>query len=186
MHDDVEPSEAFAFADFNAQRMEALYLFDYAVSAGKDEGFQAFIERCVLQEPPPIELLREIAEDVRSRVISLRHAQFEAREQLVAALRDELPSEAAALLPLLDHQPDELMPSTLRTLLGTRGVFPAHKGALPRTTAALELYEHLRYRVQMSEHLNKYVADWVNGIGILAARSARHWSFGPSYDQTNL
>lgn len=98
----VDPgnSDSFLYSDLNALRIEAMSLFERCVTDGTPARLLAFIEAQIAQDPPPVQLLREIADDLHRRLQSLRQLQFDLRAHTLHTLRESFGIDLAPLLPV--------------------------------------------------------------------------------------
>src|SRR5687767_3679503 len=81
-------SGAFSFAELNYLRMEAMDRFERCLTEGRSLPLESFVEEQLAQDPPRLELLREVAEDLHQRLQGLRENHFDVRGRALAALRD--------------------------------------------------------------------------------------------------
>lgn len=80
---DDEPLGLWSLNSMNTLRLEAMELFDRSLSERKALLMEVFIEQQLSQDPPPLDLLSQIAEDVHGRLMSLRQSHFEVRDDLL-------------------------------------------------------------------------------------------------------
>ncbi len=89
----------FSLATFQTLRLEALDLFDRCLAERKPEYLERFLERQIAQEPPPLELLSQVAEDVHQRLLTLRQRHFEVCDQLRRTLEHQYGIVPALFVP---------------------------------------------------------------------------------------
>src|SRR5215813_12055956 len=89
MLDSTPNASFYTFAEVNYLRLEAMDLFERCLTEGKPDFLEAFVERQIMQEPPRLELLREVADELHQRLIGLREHHFDVRERAVRTLREK-------------------------------------------------------------------------------------------------
>jgi hypothetical protein len=105
----------FSLAESSHLRIEAMQLFEQCLTNGDSSPLVGFIERQLVHEPPRLQLLREVAEDLQQRLLSLREYHFDVRERVVTALSESYAVDITPLTPsaLLEHYhhltPDEIL-----------------------------------------------------------------------------
>ena len=174
MRQSSELSDYLASLDSNPLRVEAMSLFERCLAEGESGSFEAFVQEQLFEEPPQIELLRDVAEDLHQRLLSLREHHFDVRNQALRRLQNDYLVDFSPLYPpdALDRyhlaDPDEavLFLSQWQRLsiddeLRLRRLLEAS------TSMAAQLHGDVR----MTEYLYALVTDWVMG---LCAHAARH------------
>src|SRR5262245_38004075 len=89
MLDDFHSLGLFSLAEQHYLRLEAMDLFERCLTEGKPDCLQAFFEQQISQEPPRLQLLRDIAEDLHQRLLSLREYHFDVRDRVMRSLHDD-------------------------------------------------------------------------------------------------
>lgn len=166
--------ELLSLAEQSHLRTEAMRLFEDCLTNNDDTALIAFIEHQIMQDPPPINLLRDVADDLQQRMLSLREYHFDTRDRVVSTLSEGYNIDITALSPpdklaqyhvlklddvmhfiqeqIIDIHSDEL--AILRKLIG----------------ASLETAGQLYQDIQMTTRLHAMVLDWMEGISSLAVR----------------
>jgi hypothetical protein len=180
--DDYDGMGLASLAELNYLRLEAMDLFERCLTEGKADFLEGFIEQQISQEPPRLELLREVADDLYQRLLALREYHSDVMERVWRALNDDFgvrlgtvnsadPAETHRHLEhenvmqrLRDYNPqltqaDEVL---LREMLDT----------------SLQTAGQLRGDIVMTELLHQYISDWVEGLNATIAR--RFWADGRS------
>ncbi len=175
---DSPASGAFSLAELNYLRLQAMDLFERCLAEGRAHPLELFVEEQIAHEPPRLELLREVAEDLHQRLLTLREHHFDVRDRALRTLREDYKLDLSPLIPLnaldsyhlldldialtfLRQQHDDLSKqdeSTLRKLLNS----------------SLDSAAQLHRDVTMTASLYDYIIDWVMGLNATVTR--RYWS----------
>lgn len=91
------------FIEIEDLRSEAQSLYDHSLTEGNSVYFIDFIQRQLAGSPPPLFLLRAIADDLQQRLFTLREDHFNAREKVVNTFWDIYHLDITPILP-----PDQL------------------------------------------------------------------------------
>lgn len=184
MLDDFRALGLFSFAEQSYLRLEAMDLFERCLTEGKPDCLQAFIEQQILQEPPRLQLLRDIAGDLHQRLLSLREYHFDVRDRVLRTLRDDFKVDISPLAPANALESYHLLPlkDVLRRLREQNTNLTDQDAVLLHNMleASLEMASQLHGDIAMTEHLHAYILDWLNGLHAMAARRA--WT--GSWDDT--
>ncbi len=158
-------------------RLKAMRLFEEALTNGDHVTLVEFIERQLIQDPPRLHLLRDIADDLQQRLLSLREHHFDVRERVVNALSEGYGIDITSLAP-----PNRLETYHLLKLGDIAAYVREHSGDLDADdlvllekmiAASLEMAEQLHNDIQMTAHLHHLVLDWLEGMSAITAR--RQW-----------
>lgn len=180
MRESPELTDYLASLESNPVRLEAMSLFERCLSEGAASAFEAFVEEQVYREPPEIELLRDVAEDLHQRLLALREHHFDIRDQALRRLHDDYfvdltplsPPDALDRYHLLDAEAAVTFFRQQQQLSGDE--LSLRRVLEASTTMAGQLYND----VLMTEYLYDFVTDWVMGLCALVARQG--WSAIPS------
>jgi hypothetical protein len=167
----------FLLAELSYLRSEAMDLFERCLTEGSPDYLIVFIEDQIYQEPPRLDVLRDLAEDLHQRLLGLREYHFDVRERVLKTLRDDFQIDLSPLAPAgaLERY----------HLLQVDGVIGYLREQNPRLTskeefllrkmveASLEMAAQLHQDVVMTEELFFCVMDWVDGLSATIAR--RFW-----------
>ena len=179
--DDFGMTGLSSLAELNYMRLEAMDLFDHCLTEGKPDRLMEFIEQQISQNPPRIELLRDIADDFNQRVIGLHENYLEVWHGTLKTLKTQydLPVDKEfASKPFSDFDVDGLI-----------GRLHQQNAALDRQVqvslrkmldSALETATQLRADIAMTERLYVYLSDWIDGLNATVAR--RYWAEGRNDD----
>lgn len=177
MLDHFRSLSLFAMAELNYLRMEAMDLFERCLTEGSPDFLTVFIEKQILHDPPRLELLHDIAEDLHQRLLSLREYHFDVRDRVVKMLRADFHIDLNHFAPVstLENyhliEIDQLLSFvnlhnprlSLQDLAVLRQVL----------AASLEMAAELHEDVSMTNFLFAYVMDWADGLSVAEVR--RSW-----------
>lgn len=180
MLDDFQAMGLFSFAEHSYLRLEAMDLFERCLTEGRPDCLEAFIEQQIMQEPPRLQLLRDIAEDLHQRLLSLREYHFDVRDRVLRSLRDDFKVDISPLAPANALESYHLLPlnDVLRSLREQNANLTDQDAVLLQNmlVASLEIAFQLQGDIAMTEHLHTYILDWLNGLLAMTARRA--WTSG--------
>ena len=179
--DDFGMTGLSSLAELNYMRLEAMDLFDICLTEGKPDRLVAFIEQQISQDPPRIELLRDVADDFNQRVLGLHENYLDAWHGTLDTLQSDYGlnvDQEFASKPFSDADVDAMM-----------GRLQTHDADLDDQEAvrlrqallsALETATQLRADIAMTERLYVYLSDWIDGLNATVAR--RYWAEGRNDD----
>src|SRR5690606_25880350 len=78
-----------SLAELNYLRLEAMDLFERCLTEGSPACLETFIEEQLSHEPPRLELLREVGEDLHQRLLSLREYHYDVLERVWVTLSQD-------------------------------------------------------------------------------------------------
>lgn len=166
-----------AMAELNYLRLEAMDLFERCLTEGRTSFLELFIEEQISQDPPRLDVLRDVAGDLHQRLLSLREYRLDVVGRTAQTLRDDfgmaLEPEAGA------GPPGDVAPrEPARTLALLRDLNPGLSSddeALVRRMLEMsaETAAQLRADIHMTEALVAYISDWADGLSATTAR--RFW-----------
>lgn len=158
-------------------RLKAMRLFEEGLTNGDQATLVEFIERQLIQDPPRLHLLRDIADDLQQRLLSLREHHFDVRERVVSALNEGYGIDISSLAP-----PNRLETYHLLKQADIAAYIRHHGDDLPddelailgkMIAASLEMAEQLYNDIQTTSYLHNLVLDWLEGMRAVTAR--RQW-----------
>ncbi|HVO43088.1 MAG TPA: hypothetical protein VMT34_10710 [Aggregatilineales bacterium] len=165
----------------NPLRRQALDLFDRCLAEGNETPLIAFIERQIIVEPPDLQLLGEIADDLQQRLMTLRTSQFHEREAVVDTFA-QLGVDITPAIPanaLDDYY--RVQPGALITLAYKQGTPIAHD----ETARLVHLIEEstrtagrLHREIEMTIQLQALLDDWIEALSVTAS-----WRYWPQNDR---
>ncbi len=180
MLDDFRAPGLFSVAEQSYLRSEAMDLFERCLTEGRLDCLQAFIEQQILLEPPRLQLLRDIAEDLHQRLLSLREYHFDVRDRVMHALRDDFKVDMTPLAPANALESYHLLSldDAVQTIREQNANLTDQDAVLLRNMleASVEMAAQLYGDIEMTEHLHAYILDWLNGLNAMVVR--RSWTGG--------
>jgi hypothetical protein len=171
MQRDPDELGLFSLATFQTMRLEALDLFDRSLAESKPEYLERFLEQQVAQDPPSLELLSQIAEDVHQRLLVLRQRHFDARDHFRRTLQQQYGFDVSPFFP-----PDPLEYHRLNLDEALRFIGDQQPEIRPILRQllqdALSNAAQLYVEMTLAEHLYSYVMDWLMALHIVSVRGA--------------
>jgi len=177
----------FFLAETNQLRMEAMSLFEECLTNGDGKPLVGFIEQQLIQDPPPLQLLRDLADDLQQRLLSLREYHFDVRERVVKTLAEDYDVDITSLTP--PSQVDLYHKLTLPRIQAfvqsqNQSVSEQELSMLQKLIeASLEMAAQLHSDIKLTQHLHSMVLDWLRGISATSAR--QQWGFRQSPGNEN-
>ncbi|NDJ77359.1 MAG: hypothetical protein GYB65_13985 [Chloroflexi bacterium] len=175
-----------SLAELNHLRTEAMALFEQSLTSGDSSGLIAFIEHQLSHEPPRIELLRELADDLQLRLLSLREYHFDVRERVVRMLKESYNVDVTTLTPPARlSQYHTLRVDDVLSLVRASGIqLNDQETALLQkmVDASLKMAAQLYNDIQLTATLHQMVIDWLDAMqATIAKRYWNHGSDGPPH-----
>ncbi len=168
----------FPSAESHFLRIEAMQLFEQCLTNGDTAAMTAFIERQLLHEPPRLQLLRDMADDLQQRLLSLREYHFDVRERVVSTLNESYHVDIAPLAPPAQlEEYHHLTAEQILTFVQTQGVaLSEDETTLLRkmVDASLQMAAQLNSDIRLTIQLHTMVIDWLDGINATIAR--QYWN----------
>jgi hypothetical protein len=167
----------FSLAELNHLRTEAMQLFEQCLTNNDETALVEFIQRQVTHEPPRLQLLRDIADDLQQRLLSLREYHFDVRERVVLTLSESYQVDVTPLTPAanLDNY-HHLTAQEILDLVHQQITLTNEDTLLLRKLieASLRMAHQLFDDIQFTLKLYNLVEDWIEGISIAIARENWH------------
>lgn len=186
MLNDPKPPGLFSIAELNYLRLEAMDLYERCLTENKTELFEAFIEQQISNTPPRTELLREVADDLHQRLLSLREYHADVRDRIIRTLREDYQVDIASLVPSARlHRYHLLKLNQILNFVQTHNSsITALDDVILRKLleASLEVTVQLYNDILLTERLSTYISDWLSGLNATLAR--RLWNTGNSSEQS--
>lgn len=164
----------FAFAEHNYLRLEAMDLFERCLTEGSPDFLMAFIEQQLTENPPRLELLEQVAEDLHQRLLGLREYHFEVRNRMLQTLRNDFQVDLGEIAPpdALD-QYHQLTPEQILQQVHKQNprLSTQEKTVLRRVIdASLDMAKQLYHDKEMTEGFLDVIWDWTDGLSVIVAR----------------
>lgn len=178
--DETERDQSLPMVEINALRIEGMALYERCMTESSTAPFERFLERHLVEIPPPVALLNEISDDLFQRLQALRQSQFELRDRLLYTARSEFQIELGEAFPLRDLERigyfgQELVNEQLLRALGT-----AERAAL---IASIEEARQAALRLDsqraITERLYEGVMDWATALHVITVRGQWRTSHEP-------
>lgn len=163
-------TDSFLFSDLNALRIEAMSLFERSMKDGTPARLLAFVEAQIALDPPPVQLLREIADDLHRRLQSLRQLQFDLRAHTLHTLHENFGIDLAPLLPVNGFDPHLSVDVILARLLPDGA--PDEMSLRHTLETTFEASLRVTDDILMVEGLYDFLIDWATALSVHSARGA--------------
>ncbi|MCZ7545329.1 MAG: hypothetical protein M5R40_18220 [Anaerolineae bacterium] len=170
MNDDFGLRE---IAEYSQLRIRATELLDRCLIEGNPEQMWAFVEQLIAHEPPRLQLLRELADDVQLRNLSLKEHRFDVRDRIVALFRDYGVDITGAAPPFALDQYHLLGTDDIMNCVAQQGRTLSPKDAIMlrrAVEASLDTAAQLAADIALTERLYRHTADWLDALNTLEAR----------------
>jgi hypothetical protein len=174
MLDKAAGRSLFSLSDSTNLRLEAMQLFEQCLTSGEEAPFVSFIESQLVREPTRLDLLREIADDLQQRLLSLREYHFDVRDRVVRTFNESYGVDIASLAPsALLHQYHFLTPDEVLSFAREKGVTLDEKDAVllrKMVEASLQMAAQLYADILLTTRLHDLVLDWLAAMSIAVNR----------------
>lgn len=172
--DDFSPMGLAALAELNYLRLEAMDLFERCLAEGRTDALENFIEQQISRDPPRLELLREVAEDLSQRLLGLREYRYDILERAWRMISEEFDMLVEHIgqpeaIETLDFSAIERDNRLSDQLSHEERVLVRKMLDASRETAA-----QLGSDIVMTERLYRYLLDWVDGLSVVYMQ--RYWA----------
>ena len=166
-----------SLAELNYMRLEAMDLFERCLTEGKPDSLKAFIERQISQDPPRIELLREVADDLHQRLIGLHDYYLDIWERTLVTLDRDFGLYFDLQTISAPFNQFEIEPLIKEIRAGNAQLSSQEEEVLRKMLdTSVETAKQLRADIGMTERLYVYICDWVAGLSATIGR--RFWAEG--------
>jgi hypothetical protein len=175
----------FSLTESSHLRIEAMQLFEQCLTNGDATAMVAFIERQLVHEPPRLQLLREIAEDLQQRLLSLREYHFDVRERVVSTLSESYDVDISPLTPpaSLDQYHYLSLDKVLTFIQKNNPALSRNDLTILRKMidASLQIAAQLHQDILLTRELYNLILDWMEALSATIAR--QYWYNQPSAQQ---
>ncbi len=156
----------FSLAESNHLRLEAMQLFEQCLTNGDEGPLVTFIERQLVHDPPRLQLLAALADDLQLRLLSLREYQFDVRERVVSTLQEGFGIDITPLTPpdKLTHY-HHLTSDRILAFIQEKGIILSDEDALllrKMLDASLQMAAQLHHDIRITARLHDLVLDWLS------------------------
>lgn len=179
--------ELFALAELNHLRLEAMDIFEQSLTSGNEMLFIEFVEEQITHEPPRLQLLRDLSDDLQQRLLSLREYYADVRNRIVRAIHEGYEVDISSLAPagpIGEHRP--LNTHQVLEYVETRNPDLNRKDAellSKMVEASARMADQLINDIRMATRLQDMVEDWLEGMNATIARDYWHVQMHGSFDQ---
>ncbi len=178
MLESVMGRKLFSLAESSHLRIEAMQLFEQSLTNGDASVMIAFIERQLANDPPRIQLLREISDDLQQRLLSLREYHFDVRERVVSTLSESYDVDISPLAPasMLDQYHLLALDDVFDLIQKTNPTLSDDDIVILRKMidASLHIAAQLHDDIQITRELYDLILDWIEALSATMAR--QHWN----------
>lgn len=146
-------------------RQEAQKLYERCLTEGKTNPLSLFLERQLAQNPPPLMLLNNVADDLQQRLLALRQYYFDVRENVIQAFLKNYHLDITTIAP--SNQPESYHLLEADTLLAS----VRHTGIqlsdsenailLRMVEASLKMCQQLYRDIELTHQLQNMLEDWL-------------------------
>lgn len=177
MMDDYSMMGLSSLAELNYMRLEAMDLFERCLTEGKPDSLIAFIERQISKDPPRVDLLREVAEDLHQRLMGLHDYYLDIWGRTISTLGSDYGLEFDRKVTSAPFSRFEVENILARVKEKNPPVSSQDETVLRKMLdQSVETAVQLRADIGMTERLYVYICDWVDGLSATIAR--RYWAEG--------
>jgi hypothetical protein len=177
MLEPFDSSNLFAMAELNQLRAHAVDLFDRCLTEGNRAPIVAFIEKQLASDPPHLQFLREFADDLQQRLLSLRAYHFDVRKNVVQTLAEDYGVDITPLAPAdaLDRY-HLLNPPQVLAYVREHGKAVTGKDSIllgKLLEVSIKAAERLHRDITLTAELQNLVLDWFEAHSSTMGR--RNW-----------
>ena len=163
-------------------RLEALDLLDRCLTQGDIRPIMAFIEQLLADEPPSLEVLRQLSDDLQQRLLQLRTNLYNMRDKLISSVTSDyaidisslMPAEALARLHLV--QADQVV--AFAQAVNQHLKAPELGTLRDMLTSAVGAAAGIHRDVEITQSLQTLILDWLDALSAVASRE--YWDEFPS------
>jgi hypothetical protein len=173
--------DLFSLAELNHLRLEAMRLFEDCLTSGDDGKLVEFIGQQLMHEPPRLQLLSELADDLQQRLLSLREYHFDVRDRVVRTLGENYGIDITPLTPAdaLENYHELSAKQVLHLIVNSGKDLDKEDTALleKMIEASVQMAKQLNNDIQLTVRLHHLVLDWLEGMQAVIARN--NWNNQP-------
>lgn len=164
-------------AELNQLRAHALDLFDRCLTEGNSAPIVAFVERLLAADPPQLQLLRDFADDLQQRLLSLRAYHFDVRKNVVKTLAEDYSVDITPLAPANAVDRYHLLdPQKVLAYVQEHGKALADKDLIllgKLVEVSIRAAARLQRDIELTTELQTLVLDWFDAHSSTIGR--RFW-----------
>lgn len=188
MLEDLSQQGLASLAELNHLRLEAMRLFEECLTNGDESRMEQFIGQQLLHEPPRLQLLHDLGDDLQQRLLSLREYHFDVRDRVLRSFSENFGIDLTPLSPpdALAHYHELTTEQILAYARETGVKLDAKEMALlgKMVEASIQMAAQLYNDIELTSRLHKLVLDWLDGLNAVVTR--QHWNHQSSGSQHTL
>lgn len=175
MLDTAREHRLFSISELARLRIEAMHLFEQCLTSGNKAPLVKFIQDQLLIDPPRLNLLNDLADDLQLRLLSLREYHFDVREQVIHTLLEDYDVDITPLAPA--SKPEmyhELDADTILQFVHANNVMLSADEQImlaKMIEASIKTANQLHNDIELTSHIHSLVVDWLNGLSATIARN---------------
>jgi hypothetical protein len=163
----------FNFDDIQFLRQEAIDLYERALTDQDVAPMLQFLQKHLAQNPPPVQLFREMSDELHQRLIALREQYFETRNRLLHKIKLRYDVD---LTPLVAPPPEMFLQLPIDEWANIIcAQKPLDKDGEAKLRKLLKASHNISAQVfndvQITETLHQYIVDWLMALGAENARA---------------
>jgi hypothetical protein len=175
MFDVADNPDFLSLVEINHLRREAIDLYDHCLAEGNPARLIKFIEQQLTYDPPQIQLLSDIANDIQQRLLTLNAYHFDVRQKVVNIFEEIYRVDITPLMPadLLETyhliEPEQVVAYTRE-----QGVELEEEEEIILTEmvrASRDMAGHLQRDILLTERLHDMILDWIYALSAAFARA---------------
>lgn len=168
-------TDLLSMLELNHLRLEAINLYDRCLAEGNLLPLERFIEQQLAYDPPQIQLLTDIANDLQQRLLTLKAYHFDIRQKIVVMFEEMYRLDVTHLMPA-DRLDDYhlLQPERVLMYVIEQGVSiqeDERMVLLEVLRASRETAGRLYEDVLLTEKLHDMILDWIYALTVNSARA---------------
>jgi hypothetical protein len=167
-----------AMSELNQLRTQAIDLFDRCLAEGNTIPIVTFIERQVVDEPPQLQLLHDIAEDLQQRLLSLRSYHYDVRKNVVKTFAEAYGVDITTIVPASDLDRYHLTDAKgVLAYVQAQGTAFTDRDLIllgKLLEASIKMAARLTNDIKLTSELLEMVMDWLDALSMTVGR--RFWS----------
>src|SRR5512138_1553438 len=99
MFETTPHTDLLSMLEINHLRLEAINLYDRCLAEGNLVPLEKFIEQQLAYDPPQIQLLSDIANDLQQRLLTLKAYHFDIRQKIVVMFDEMYHIDVTDMMP---------------------------------------------------------------------------------------
>ena len=175
---DFNTQHFFEMAELAQLRTLALDLFDRCLAEGNPAPIVTFIERQLADDPPQLQLLRDFAEDLQLRLLSLRSYHYDVRNNVLRTFADDYSADITPMIPANALERYHLIDAKqVIAYAGEHGASLSADDTLllgKLLEVSIKTAERLNTDIRFTTDLQNMVLDWFDALSSTVGR--RFWS----------